>query len=152
MGQCTRRGSFTISWKGKPLSSESNLKILISPPTSHGIRSPGLQTISPTRKSPPRIELSFIVFTSSKYTQQNNEKDFHEQKLSLNRYFIMIIKKWLVIMKLLYLSNVKVYIRWTYYPVFGVLRAYEVQRKERQLGSTDLYLNRLQIRISLTKK
>ena len=32
----------------------------------------------------------------------------------------MIIKKWLVIVKLLYLSNVKVYIYWIYYPVFGV--------------------------------
>ena len=34
------------------------------------------------------------------------KKKFHKQKLSLNRYFIMIIKKWLVIMKLLSLSNV----------------------------------------------
>ena len=36
--------------------------------------------------------------------------------------------------------------------VFGVLRAQEVQPKERQLGSTDLFLNRLQIIISLKKK
>ena len=34
------------------------------------------------------------------------KKKFHKQKLSLNRYFIMIIKKWLMIMKLLSLSNV----------------------------------------------
>ena len=33
------------------------------------------------------------------------KKKFHKQKLSLNRYFIMIIKKWLVIMKLLSLSQ-----------------------------------------------
>ena len=46
----------------------------------------------------------------------------------------------------------KFYFHWTYYPVFEVLRAQEVQRKELQLGSTDLYLNRLQIRISLMKK
>ena len=56
-----------------------------------------------------------------------------------------------VIVKLLYLLNVKVYIYWTCYPVFGVLRAYAVQRKERQSRSTDLYLNRIQISISLTK-
>ena len=41
--------------------------------------------------SPPKIQVSFIVFRSPKYTQQNNEKNFHEQKFSLNRYFSIII-------------------------------------------------------------
>ena len=147
MGQCTRRGSFTISWKGKPLSSENNEKIVLSPSASHGIRSPRHQ-----RNRHHRTMVWTMVFVSPKFTNKvMYKKKFHKQKLSLNRYFIMIIKKWLVIMKLLSLSNVKVYIHWTYYPVFGVLRAYAVQRKERRLGSTELYLNRFQIRISLTK-
>ena len=52
-----------------------------------------LPNISPPTKSPPIIELSFIVFISLKHKQQNNEKNFHEQKFSLNRYFFIIIIK-----------------------------------------------------------
>ena len=45
----------------------------------------------PPTNSPPRIELSFILFGTPKYTLQNNGKNFHEQKFSLNRYFIIMM-------------------------------------------------------------
>ena len=82
------------------------------------------------------------------------KKTFMDRNSLLTVILLLLLsffKEMTVIVKLLYLWNVKVYIHLTYYPVSGVLRAYEVQGKERQLGSTDLYVNRLQIRISLTE-
>ena len=40
---------------------------------------------------PPKIQLSFTVFRSPKYKQQINEKNFYEQKFSLNRCLIIVI-------------------------------------------------------------
>ena len=60
----------------------------------------GYQTISPLTKSPPRIELSLIVFISPNHTRtQQMKRAFMNGKFTLHRYFIMISqRKWLVVL------------------------------------------------------
>ena len=66
----------------------------------------------------------------------SNEKNFHEQKFSFNRFFIIFQRNdwWLCSF-----LDVRVYIHRTYDQYLRVLKAWEVWRNGGQLGPTDLY-------------